>query len=317
MKILVTGGAGFIGSHLIDALLTDHHEVVCIDDLSLGTLDNLRHLSSNSHFRFEKLDLNQEEKLMAIFLLENFEVVFHMAANSDIQSGAKSPIIDLNKTFLTTFHVLECMRKAQVKKLVFASTSAIYGELKTPLHESIGPLFPISLYGAAKLSSEAFLSAYGENFGIQNWIFRFPNVIGFRSTHGAMFDFMNRLKKNPLELAILGDGTQSKPYLYVEDLVEGILFGWKKAKERLNCFNLGVSSTTKVSEIAEIVVGELGLSGVKFQYSGGDRGWVGDVPQFEYDLSKINALGWTAKHTSNEAVRLAVKAEIANRRKQP
>jgi UDP-glucose 4-epimerase len=233
-----------------------------------------------------------------------------MAANSDIQQGSSNLNIDLEKTFMTTIRTLDCMRKNNVKNFIFASSSAIYGEHSAPLCEDSGPLLPISFYGAAKLASEAYISAFCENCTMQAWIFRFPNVVGGRATHGALYDFINRLIKNPQELSILGDGTQEKPYLHVSDLIEGILFGWKQAHEQINLFNLGVEDSTTVTKIAQIVVEEMGLRNVNFNYTGGDRGWVGDVPRFQYSLEKIRALGWKAHKKSDEAVRSAARALI-------
>lgn len=309
MKILVTGGAGFIGSHIIDYLLKEH-EIVCIDDLSLGRIENIKHNKSNPRFKFVKMDILKKNPLEKIFRENKFDCVFHMAANSDIQEGAANLEIDLKKTFMTTFNVLLCMKDNNVKNIVFASTSAIYGEQEKQLSEDTGSLFPISFYGAAKLSSEAYISAFSANFGINAWIFRFPNVVGERATHGVIFDFIKKLQKNPSELVILGNGEQEKPYMYVKDLVEGIIFGWKNSNERINCFNLGVSTATKVHKIAETVVRRMGLRNVELKYTGGDRGWVGDVPQFSYDISKINKLGWKARRNSNEAIDMAVDAQL-------
>jgi UDP-glucose 4-epimerase len=310
MKVLVTGGAGFIGSHIIDSLLSEGYRVVCVDDLSLGKEKNIQQHRENPHFIFIKLDILNKNNFQKVFNEHDFEHVFHLAANSDIAQGAIDLTVDLHKTFMTTFTTLECMKKYKVNNIIFASTSAIYGELDTLLHEDCGPLFPVSFYGASKLASEAYISAFCENFDMKSWIFRFPNVVGERATHGAMFDFINKLRKNPKELVILGDGTQTKPYLYVKDIVDGIFFGWKSAQQKLNYFNLGVDSATTVTKIAEIVVEEMGLSDVKFIYTGGDRGWIGDVPKFQYSLSKINSLGWKAKRTSDEAIRLAVRTEL-------
>ncbi len=314
MNILVTGGAGFIGSHLCDMLLEEGHRVVCVDDLSLGRLENIAHHTGNPLFSFIELNILKTDQLNTVFKEHGFEHVFHMAANSDIQQGASDLNIDLEKTFMTTFSILQCMKNNAVKNIVFASSSAVYGENTAPLTEDTGPLFPISFYGAAKLASEAYISAACENVGIRAWIFRFPNVVGERATHGAMFDFIKKLQQNPHKLEILGDGTQTKPYLYVKDLVDGIMFGWKNAHDALNYFNLGVDSATDVTTIAEIVVEEMGLADVEFIYTGGDRGWVGDVPKFQYSLRKINALGWTARRTSDEAVRCAVQAELGKAR---
>jgi UDP-glucose 4-epimerase len=317
MNILVTGGAGFIGSHLIDALLEAGHYVQTIDDLSLGTLDNIRHLDGHPRFRFHPRDVLEHEPINQVFREGSFQCVFHMVANSDIQAGARQTDLDLRRTFLTTFSLLQCMKEFGVKKLVFASTSAVYGEKDEVLHEDIGPLFPISFYGAAKLASEAYISAFGANFGIQSWIFRFPNVVGERTTHGVLHDFISALEKNPRRLTILGDGTQCKPYLYVKDLVEGMLFSWERSSEALNYFNLGVETSTTVSQIAHFVVEAMGLKHVELHYTGGNRGWVGDVPRFRYDLSKIHGLGWKARRTSDEAVQRAIKAELERRGWRP
>jgi len=310
MKLLVTGGAGFIGSHLCDALVGEGHDVVCVDDLSLGLRANIEHLAGNDQFRFEEVDILKREQFRPVVAQGGFDAVFHLAANSDIPRGLTEPDIDLQKTFLTTIEVLNAIREAAISRLIFASTSAIYGELDQALNEDTGPLWPISLYGAAKLGSEAFISAFSACFSIQAHIFRFPNVVGERATHGAMFDFITKLRANPRELVVLGDGSQVKPYVYVKDLVAGILFGWKHGHDRLNCFNLGVDSATSAIQIAEIVRGEMGLPDAVIRYTGGDRGWVGDVPRFRYDLTKIHALGWRAANTSDEAIRVAVRAEL-------
>ena len=311
---LITGGAGFVGSHLTDYLIKENNKIVCVDDLSLGKEENIKHHKDNPLFEFIKLDILKKEKLNEIFKENKFDCVFHLAANSDIEAGSKNLSIDLEKTFMTTFNVLECMKNNNVKQIVFSSTSAVYGELNKKLDEDAGPLFPISFYGASKLSSEAYISAFCENFDIKAWIVRFPNVVGERTTHGAIHDFIKKLEKNRKELIILGDGKQKKPYLYVKDLVEGLLFVWKNSDEKINYFNLGVNSSTTVDKIAEIVVKHMGLKNVKFNYTGGDRGWVGDVPRFNYDISKINRLGWKAKRTSDEAVELAVKSELETKR---
>lgn len=310
MNILVTGGAGFIGSHLCDYLLSDSDNKVCvIDNLSLGSLKNITHLKENEKFTFLHFDLLNTEELNKTFSRYHFDVVFHLAANSDIAKSYNDPSIDLKNTFLTTFNVLDSMRIYGVKQLIMASTSAIYGDTSETLTENYGPLFPISHYGAGKLASEAFVSSFTENYGIQSWITRFPNVVGERTTHGIIFDFFNKIKSNKEYLEVLGDGNQNKPYLYVKDLVEAILFVWKNASEKINYFNIGVDSSTKVSDIANIVLEESGENR-EIRFTGGTRGWIGDVPFFSYNLDKIHQLGWRAKNTSNEAVRLAVKGVL-------
>jgi UDP-glucose 4-epimerase len=309
MKILVTGGAGFIGSHLCDALIQANHEVIVVDNLILGKMENINHLMKLPNFHFYKEDILNFEGLKQIFNKHAFDMVFHMAANSDIQKGSADPEIDFNLTFKTTFNVLQCLKEFNVKKLFFASTSAIYGETSDLLTEDYGPLRPVSNYGAGKLASEAFISAFSAAYDIQTWITRFPNVVGERFTHGVIYDFIHKLKSNPNELEVLGNGEQNKPYLYVKDLIEGILFVCNNSHERFNVYNLGSNTRTKVKEIAKMVIEEMGLN-ARINYTGGDRGWVGDVPEFKYDVSKINQLGWKAKYTSNESVRLAIQKAL-------
>jgi len=234
MNILITGGAGFIGSHLCDALINKNHNLTVVDNLILGREENINHLNSNPNFRFIKKDLLDIIFLEELFKNNAFDVVFHMAANSDIQKGGNDPKVDYELTFMTTYNVLQCMRKLNVKQLVFASTSAIYGETNELLTENYGPLLPVSNYGASKLSCEAFISAFSASYGIQAWITRFPNVVGERLTHGVIYDFIHKLKKNSNELEVLGNGEQYKPYVYVKDIVEGIIFVWENSLEKIN-----------------------------------------------------------------------------------
>lgn len=312
MNIFVAGGAGFIGSHLIDSLLAEGHTVVCADKLIMGK-HNIAHLEGNPSFKFYDYELADQKLVDQIFTENKIDAVYHLAANSDIQKGGREPSIDFNDTFLTTRALLEGMRKAGVKKMFFASTSAVYGEmLDVELTETTGGLMPVSYYGGAKLASEAVISSYVSMCDMSVVIFRFPNVIGPRLTHGVIFDFIKKLQKNPHELEILGDGTQCKPYIYVHDLVEAIVMLTKEFAPGEIVYNLSVNSEgTTVTRIAEIVVEELGLSDVKFAYTGGDRGWKGDVPRFKYDISKVLSTGWTPTHTSDEAVRQTVKDAVA------
>ena len=311
MNILVAGGAGFIGSHLIDSLLAEGHRVICADKLIMGK-QNIEHINESDYFKFYEVELANQDKVDEIFAAENIDVVYHLAANSDIQKGGKEPGIDFNDTLLTTRALLEGMRKANVKKMFFASTSAVYGEmLDVELTEITGGIMPVSYYGGAKLASEALISSYVSMCDMSVVIFRFPNVIGPRLTHGAVFDFIRKLRKNPDVLEILGNGTQCKPYIYVLDLVEVIMKLTKEFMPGEEVYNISVTSEgTTVTHIAEIVVEELGLKNVKFNYTGGDRGWKGDVPRFSYDISKVLSTGWKPKHTSDEAVRQTVKDAI-------
>jgi len=310
MKMLVAGGAGFIGSHLIDALLALGHSVVCADSLCLGTEDMIRHCYGSPNFEFCRLDVCDIDKLNALFEKHSFQRVYHLAANSDIQKGALDPSIDFHNTFLTTKTILESMRSYGVKELLFSSTSAVYGDMPGLLREDAGGLAPISYYGACKLASEAFISAFASMNGLFANILRFPNVVGPRLTHGVIFDFIAKLRRNPRELEILGDGSQDKPYLYVADLVEAILA--MQYSQTLDIFNVGVETSTTVSRIAGIVCEEMGLDGVQYKFTGGPIGWPGDVPRFRYDLSKIHSTEWEAKHNSDEATRLAARASLTH-----
>lgn len=310
MKALVAGGAGFIGSHLIDALLAEGYKVVCVDNFFIGTRENIRHLEGDPRFTFYQQDLSDFNKTLEIFEKEKPDHVFHMAANSDIQASANDPLIEYRNTYSTTFVLLECMRRAGVKKFFFASTSAVYGEqMGAQVSEEAVALAPISYYGGAKLGSEGMISAFTYMNDLHTLVFRFPNVIGPRLTHGVIFDFVKRLKADPSHLRILGDGRQSKPYLYVMDLVEAIM-QFKEVPAGVTLYNVGVESQTSVTRIGEIVCEKMGLSGIPFEYTGGRGGWKGDVPVFAYDLGRIHAAGWTAKMTSDEAVAKTVEMVV-------
>ena len=309
MKILVTGGAGFIGSHLDDALIARGHHVTVVDNLVLGRKENIAHLLEHPNFRFEEVDILDTAAIHRVFEEGQFEMVYHLAANSDIQKGGKDPLVDYNLTFNTTFQILQLLKEFEIKKFFFASTSAIYGETYDVLNEDYGPLKPVSNYGAGKLASEAFISAFSSTYHIQTWITRFPNVVGERFTHGVIYDFIHKLQKNPAELEVLGNGEQCKPYVYVKDLVAGILYVIDHADASYNVYMLGSDSRTKVKEIAAMVIEEMGLD-AQIRYTGGDRGWVGDVPEFRYDLTKVNTLGWVAPHNSNDSVRLAIQKAL-------
>jgi len=308
MKCFVTGGAGFIGSHLTDALLKDGHSVVCADNFLIGKPENLAHLRNNNNFIFYETDLAEKANVNEIFKKEKFDYIFHLAANSDIRESAKNPEIEYKNTLLTTYNILECMKLYNVKRLFFSSTSAVYGEKITgPMGEISGPLEPISYYGSAKLSAEAFIHSFSHMNDFSSLVFRFPNVIGSRLTHGVVYDFIAKLKKDKQNLEILGDGTQVKPYLHVSDLINAISHLKNIEETGVVIYNIGVESKTSVTAIADIVCNEMGLKNVNYNYTGGNIGWKGDVPTFEYDLQKISTMGWSAKYTSDEAVRKTVK----------
>lgn len=316
MKILVAGGAGFIGSHLTDLLLRKGHDVVCVDNYFIGTKENISHFMDNPRFRVYEQDLCDYEKLSEIFQKEQVAYVFHLAANSDIQASAQNPAVEYHNTYSTTFRLLECMRLHQVKKLFFASTSAVYGEkTDVALKEETPDLRPISYYGAAKLGAEALISAFCHMNDMQALVFRFPNVIGPRLTHGVIYDFIHRLKADSTHLRILGDGTQCKPYIYVDDLTEAIVRFMDVGNTGMEIYNLGVEGATSVKQIADIVCKKMGIYGIPYEYTGGKIGWKGDVPRFCYDLTKIHAAGWKATYTSDQAVEKTVEDVLSEKRR--
>lgn len=317
MRALVAGGAGFIGSHLCRALIRAGHSVVCVDNFSLGTRTAVGQLGLEGRFRLQEADAASRIDLERIFEEEKPEYVFHLAANSDIQASAADPDVEYRNTYTTTYELLACMRKYHVKKLFFASTSAVYGDKRgVALDEDTPGLSPISYYGAAKLGSEALISAFSYMNGIHSLIFRFPNVIGPGLTHGVIFDFMQKLRSDPKHLQILGDGRQTKPYIFVDDLIEAVLQFMMTPPSGVSLYNVGVDGETSVNTIADILCEEMGLADVAYQYTGGDSGWRGDVPRFRYCLDKIHSAGWSAKYTSDEAVRKAVQCILEKGRLQ-
>jgi UDP-glucose 4-epimerase len=312
MRALVTGGAGFIGSHLCDRLIAQGDEAWCVDNLHLGRKRNIAHLERSNGFHFVEQDVLEREKLAALFAEAKFDCVFHMAANSDIAAGSTDANLDFRLNQLTTTAVLEEMRRHGVRRLFFASTSAIFGEASALLHEDFGPLQPISFYGASKLAAEAYISTYAHLFGLSAVVLRFPNVVGERATHGVIYDFLRKLEKNPRELEVLGDGNQTKPYLYVTDLIDAILVAWEKSTGPLSVYHAAGIGETSVREIAGIVLAATGRADAAIRFTGGDRGWPGDVPKFRYDISRLQALGWQPQRHSTDAVRFAVERIKAN-----
>jgi len=305
MKTLVTGGAGFIGSHLIDRLLDSGHEVVCLDNLILGKKVFLSNAMKNKNFSFHEIDILDIKSLDNIFAKHSFEVIFHLAANSDIRAGIELTDRDLKLTFLLTYNILECMRMYGVEKIMFTSSPAIFGNHETALTEDL-PMRPESLYGASKLASESYIRAFSSLFGIQAWILRLSNMVGSRATHGILYDFSEKIKNNSEELIVLGDGQQRKPYMHVSELINCMFFLLENAHENINIFNVGPRDSVKVSDIAKIFINELGTKQV-INYSGGKSGWKGDVPYYSHNSKKLNTLGWAPKLSSKEAVEKAIK----------
>lgn len=308
INYFITGGAGFIGSHLVDNLLKTG-AVTVYDNLSSGRLDFIRHNLGRDGFTFIQGDLLDTGRLQKAIVGHN--AVFHLAANPEVRAGITATDLDLKEGPEATWSVLEAMRLNGIKKIVFTSSSTIYGDAGTTLvGEDYGPLVPISLYGAAKLSGEALIAAFCHLFDMQAWCFRLANVVGARLTHGVIYDFINKLRGDPTRLEILGDGNQEKPYIHVSDCVSGILYGYEHAPGHFNVFNIAPATSTSVTKIAETVVKEMGLKGVKFEFTGGRQGWRGDVPQVRLDATRIKRLGWEPKYSSDEAVKRAVKEMV-------
>lgn len=308
-KILVTGGAGFIGSHLVDKLLSMNEKVIVLDNLSSGDMKNIKHNEGNPNFEVVVGDLLKPEDIEKC--LNDVEKVYHLAANPDVKIGAEDSRVHFDQNIVATYNLLEAMRKKGIKNIIFTSTSAVYGDAtQIPTKEDYGPLIPISLYAASKLAAEALISSYCYTFDMKSVLLRFANVIGERSGHGVIFDFIKKLKQNPKELEILGDGTQSKSYLYIDDCIDGMIFSEKNAKNRVEIFNLGSEDRITVKEIADLVVKGLGLENIEYKFTGGvdgGRGWKGDVKYMLLSIDKIKQLGWKPKYNSKESVEKTIE----------
>ena len=300
MKAFVSGGAGFIGSNLVDRLLDVGHEVTVYDNLSTGLLQFLEYARDFDCFRLVKGDLLDEDSLSEA--ITGHEFVFHLAANADVRFGTEHPRRDLEQNTIVTNNVLEAMRKNGISKIAFASTGSVYGDATVIPTPENAP-FPIqtSLYAASKLAGEGLIAAYCEGFCFQSWIFRFVSILGERYTHGHVFDFYRKLKQNPSRLEVLGNGKQRKSYLYIQDCIDAMLFALEKSNESVNVLNLGVDGYCEVNDSIGWICEELGVS-PKLEYTGGDRGWIGDNPFIFLDTSKIRDLGWKPKLSIQDGV---------------
>lgn len=300
MRFFITGGAGFIGSHLVDRLLRDGHEVVVYDNLSTGREEFLANARNS-----EKFSLIKNTTLDPAVLIQEMKgchFVFHLAANADVRFGLSHPEKDLQQNIIATFNVLEAMRRNGIQKIAFSSTGSIYGEPEIFPTPENAP-FPVqtSIYGASKAACEGLIEAYCEGFGFQSWIFRFVSILGERYTHGHIFDFYKSLLQDPSTLNVLGDGRQRKSYLYVHDCLDAMLLAVEQAKEKINILNLGTEEYCEVNDSIKWISELLGLT-PRLVYAGGERGWIGDSPFIFLDTQKMRSLGWKSK--------LSIKASV-------
>lgn len=310
-ETLVTGAAGFIGSHIVDELVNNNISVKSLDNLSTGKIDNLKFSENKKNHQFLKIDLKNSEEVREV--LKNIKIVFHMAADPEVRTGFEDPGSSYRENVRNTFLLLEEIRKSDVEQIIFASSSAVYGDAKIlPTPENYGPLLPISAYGASKLACEAYVSSYCSNYGIKGSIIRPANVIGARGRHGVTWDFVNKLKKDTKKLEVLGDGNQTKSYIHISDAVKGI-FKSIESKEEIGIFNLGSEDRVKVRKIAEIVCNNMNLQDTEIVTTGGTdggRGWKGDIKEAHLDINKLKNLGWQPKLSSTDAVDLASREII-------
>lgn len=298
MKILITGGAGFIGSHLADSLIEKRHAVDVLDSFISSKKENVPEGA--------KIVEHDIRIPPALEIFRGCETVFHLAADPSVRDSAEKAGENFKINALGTFNVLEACRKAGVRNFVFTSTSAVYGDAKIqPTHEGY-PTFPISNYAAGKISGEAYCSSFASTYGIKSTVLRLANIFGERSTHGVMFDFYNKLRKNPEKLEILGDGKQNKSYLYVSDCVSAILAAFEKQTKIFDIFNVGSEEKHTVDEIASLIAKEMNLN-PKFEYTGGSKGWAGDVSDMLLDVKKLKSLGWKRRVPFEEGLRRYIK----------
>ncbi|MCX5848676.1 MAG: NAD-dependent epimerase/dehydratase family protein [Deltaproteobacteria bacterium] len=302
---IVTGCAGFIGSTLVDKLLSQGQHVIGIDNFSTGRHRFLEGALKNSYFTLMEGDLLDFDSLKHFF--SGGEFVFHLAANADVRFGTEHPQKDLEQNTIATFNVLEAMRANDIKKIAFSSTGSIYGEPDIfPTPEDAPSPIQTSLYGATKLACEGLIQAYCEGFDFQSWIFRFVSILGERYTHGHVFDFYKQLKSDSTQLKVLGNGKQRKSYLYIQDCIDAMQIAIEKATDKINVLNLGVDGYSEVNDSVKWISEELGVN-PKLEYAGGERGWIGDSPFIFLDTKKIRSLGWVPKHSIRDGVVKTVK----------
>jgi UDP-glucose 4-epimerase len=312
-SFFIVGGAGFIGSHFADVLLADDstERVTAFDNLGSGSKWHVEHHFGDPRFSLVVADVREQERLRSS--MAGHDVVIHLASNPDIARAATEPAIDFDAGTLLTHHVVDAARQTGVAEILYASGSGVYGELgEREAHEDHGPLIPVSTYAASKLAGEALLASYCYMFGLRGRAFRFGNVVGPRQTHGVGFDFVRRLRADPTALRILGDGKQSKSYIYVEDVIRAVLIAAERETEIYNVYNVATGDYITVTEIADIAVRCMGLdpASVRFEYTGGDRGWKGDVPVVRLNSDRIRALGWSCERPTAAALEASILSMI-------
>jgi len=318
-KTLLTGGAGFLGSYLVDALQERKDALTVVDNLSSGKMENLLGAFRRGSFKFVRVDIKDSSDLVE--MMDGVDTIFHFAANPEVRIGSTDPAVHFQENLLVTFKLLEAARMSGGTKIVvFASTSTVYGEAtQMPTREDYGPMLPISTYGASKLGCESLISSYAYTHGLRGLILRLGNCVGERSGHGVIADFIMKLKSNPTELEILGDGTQTKSYVHVSDFVTGALTAltaFHRSDKRVDIYNLSSPDQVSVKRIAQVVTEEFGSENVKMKFTGGvdgGRGWYGDVKTMRLSVEKLQNLGWRPKYNSEEAIRLAVKELLTNK----
>jgi len=320
MLALLTGGAGFIGSHLCNSLVKYDWEITILDNLSAGSIVNIRHILKQAPKKVKLVKGDCTNPADAQKALKNAEIIFHFAANPEVRLELSNPQTCFQQNVYATHVLLQQLRNnPRIHTIVFASTSTVYGEPETiPTPESYAPLKPISLYGASKLASEALISAYTRTYDKKAIILRLANIIGPRSQHGVIHDFVQKLRKNPNQLEILGDGTQTKSYLYITDCIAAIEIACRTAKNQVEIYNVGSEDQISVTQIAQIVTEEMGLKNVKFSYTGGvdgGRGWKGDVKNMLLDITKLKSHGWKPELNSEQAVRKATRQLLTEKEK--
>ena len=312
-RVLVTGAAGFIGSHLTDRLLDMGAEVIGYDNLSGGNMDFLKEAMKNSRFSFIKGDILDASALTDA--MKGTDTVFHLAANPDVRVGESDSRVHFRQNVEATQNVIEVMRQTGVRNIFFTSTSTVYGEAKViPTPESYGPTIPISLYGASKLASEAMISGFCHTYDMNSVMYRFANVVGPRSTHGVTYDFVNKLRKDPNKLVILGNGRQKKSYIHISDTIDAMIFAAENRKNRVEIFNMGSEDYIDVVRVADIITDVMGLKNVEYEFTGGvdgGGGWKGDVKVMHLSVEKLRNMGWRPKYDSAESVRLTAEAIVS------